>query len=296
MSWSGGLAEWIEGDTAYLSVVFSWSLPKAYARAVWYRSAGYKVRAGGPAVTMNPAQLEDVAELGGEVNALPHHNPDATFTTRGCIRRCSFCAVPKVEGDLRELSDNEWEPKPIICDNNLLAASVTHFDHVIDRLKASGIRGVDFNQGLDARLLIDHHAARLAELPGAIIRLAWDHIKTEALFMQAFDKLTRAGVSAGRVHVYVLMGYRDTPADALYRLETIKRLGAWTHPMRYQPLNATRRNIYIDPNWTGAELNRFMRYWSRQIYLKLVPFEEYTHSRARTETSEDMPLFAEPTP
>ncbi len=48
MAWSGGLAEWTEGDTAYLSVAFSWKLPAAYQRAVWYRSQGFTVRAGGP--------------------------------------------------------------------------------------------------------------------------------------------------------------------------------------------------------------------------------------------------------
>jgi hypothetical protein len=45
---SGGLAEWIENDTAFLSVAFTWRLNEAYSRACWYRAAGYKVRAGGP--------------------------------------------------------------------------------------------------------------------------------------------------------------------------------------------------------------------------------------------------------
>lgn len=52
-----GLTDWTEGDTAYLSVVFSWRLPDAYQRAVWYRELGYRVRAGGPAVTLNPDYL-----------------------------------------------------------------------------------------------------------------------------------------------------------------------------------------------------------------------------------------------
>jgi hypothetical protein len=30
--WSGGLAEWIEGDIAFISVVFSWKLQQAYQR------------------------------------------------------------------------------------------------------------------------------------------------------------------------------------------------------------------------------------------------------------------------
>jgi hypothetical protein len=89
--WIGGLAEWTEpacagrGTTAYISVVFTWQLAEAYQRAVWYKTLGYHVRAGGPAVILNPGYLADVAKIGGQVNALPHHNPDATFTSRGCI-------------------------------------------------------------------------------------------------------------------------------------------------------------------------------------------------------------------
>lgn len=273
MSWQhGGLAEWTDGDkTAHLSVVFSWNLQAAYQRAVWWRSLGYTVRAGGPAVTLNPGYLAGVAELGGAVDALPYHNPDATFTSRGCIRRCSFCAVPRIEGDLIELDD--WPVRPIICDNNLLATSRTHFDRVIDRLK--GVKGVDFNQGLDARLLTAHHASRLAELDLYAVRLAWDDTRTERQFMAAYHTLTDAGIPPRMIRVYVLIGYNDTPDDAMYRLQTVKDLGSRPNPMRYQPLDANKRNEYVGPGWTELELKRFTRYWSRLRWLEHVPFEEY---------------------
>jgi hypothetical protein len=44
--WIGGLAEWTEGDTAYLSVAFTWLLREARDRARWYKALGYRVRAG----------------------------------------------------------------------------------------------------------------------------------------------------------------------------------------------------------------------------------------------------------
>lgn len=98
MSWSKDIVEWIEGDTAFLSVVFTWDLQKARARAIWLRQQGYHVRAGGPAVLLMPDYLADVAETGGDdVSALARHNPEATFTSRGCIRKCKFCAVPRIE-------------------------------------------------------------------------------------------------------------------------------------------------------------------------------------------------------
>ena len=65
--WSGGFAEWTEGDTAFLSVAFTWRLNEAYSRACWYRAAGYKVRAGGPGIFTRKHFLAEVAEIGGHV-------------------------------------------------------------------------------------------------------------------------------------------------------------------------------------------------------------------------------------
>jgi hypothetical protein len=84
MNWSGGIAEWIEGDTAFISAVFSWNAQKAFMLCNFYKSQGYKVRAGGQSVYMNPDMFSDF-DTSGSVNALEHHNPMATFTSRGCI-------------------------------------------------------------------------------------------------------------------------------------------------------------------------------------------------------------------
>jgi len=269
-SWPKTIVEWIENNTAYLSVVFTWDLPKAYMRAVWHRQLGREVKAGGPACLLMPDYLADVAEVNGEqVDALWRHNPEATFTSRGCIRKCKFCAVPckfcavpKIEGDLVELDD--WEAKPIVCDNNLLACSQNHFDRVIDSLK--GIKGVDFNQGLDARLLTQYHADRLAELNLAVVRLAWDNVKSGNAFMQAFERLRKAGIKADKIRVYCLINFNDTPDDALFRIRTVNNMGALPSPMRYQPLDTLSRNAYVSSNWTEKQITRCTHFWSRQLH------------------------------
>jgi len=270
MTWPGTFAEWVDGNIAYLSVAFTWDLQAAHQRAVWLAQQGYRVRAGGPAVSLVPHMLADVAELGGEVDALPHHNPDATFTSRGCVRSCPFCAVPKIEGSLRELK--EWEPRPIVCDNNLLACSRVHFDAVIDRLKP--LSRIDFNQGLDARLLTKHHAERLAELD-CMVRLAWDHIDTGNAFMAAYERLRRAGIPKRRIRVYVLIGYEDTPDDAWFRLRTVMNMGIMPNPMRYNPLNALVRDAYVAPAWSDRLLTETMRYWANLRFTQGVPFSEW---------------------
>lgn len=58
---------------------------------------------------------------------VPEWDGSIIFTSRGCIRNCSFCAVPKIEGKLREIIPNikpyvyPEHTKIIFWDNNILA-------------------------------------------------------------------------------------------------------------------------------------------------------------------------------
>lgn len=265
------LAHWKEDNTIHISVIFSWDLAKAHRLATYFRQRGFDVRAGGPAIANDPAALADVARIGGDVDALPHHNPNATFTSRGCIRKCPYCIVPRIEGDLVELDD--WPLRPIVCDNNLTACSKKHFDRVIDRLKA--IAHIDFNSGLDARLLSTYHAERIAELGLHRVRLSWDHIDHESAVMRAWERLRQAGIPKRRISIYVLIGYDDTPEDAAYRLQVIRDLlDSYPIPMRYQPLDATHKNRYVAPNWTDWQLRAFAKYWWNRG-LSGIPFQDF---------------------
>ena len=273
VGWSKGIIEHKDKDgLAYLSIPFTWNLPDAYQRAVWLGAEGHDVIAGGPAVDLMPEYLAGVARLGVDwPGALQRHNPDATRTSVGCIRHCSFCAVWRTEGKLRELDD--WPDGHIISDNNLLACSLSHFDKVVDRLKS--LSWCDFNGGLDARLLTKYHAERIAELKKPLIHMAFDHIKTEERFLRAFQLLRDAGIPAKQIRVFVLFGFKDTPEDTLYRMRLVQSLGSWPNPQRYNPLDTLVRNSYVDPNWTEYELKRYHRYWSRLAWLEHIPFEEY---------------------
>lgn len=271
MGWSKKFLEWTEKDKAFLSIVFTWDLPQAYMRAVWLRQAGYDVIAGGPAVALMPEYLKGVATCKSYMpDVLKRHNKHAIFTSRGCIRRCPFCAVWRTEGELRELE--QWSIRPLICDNNLLACSLTHFDRVISSLKT--LQGVDFNQGLDARLLTSYHANRLAELD-CLVRLAFDSVAYESQFMRAYERLRQAGFPKSRIRVYVIIGFDDSPEDALYRLRTVASLGIDPNPMRYNPLDTLERDSYVGSGWTDRELTRYVRYWANLRYFRAVPFEDF---------------------
>jgi len=217
-----------------------------------------------------PEYLADVAEIGDTLpGVLQRVHKKATRTTVGCPNACGFCAVPIIEGEFRELDD--WLDLPIICDNNLLAATRRHFDKVVDRLKKH--KGVDFNQGLDAFRLSASHASRLAELDG-IFRLAWDNVNHEPAVHRAYQHLRGAGIPPSRIRCYALFGYNDTPDDALYRIQTLVDWGVLPNPMRFTPINGTSRK-YVGANWTEKELSKMHRWGSIGYLLDSIPFAEF---------------------
>lgn len=250
----------------YLSVPFTWLLPEA--ERISYQWEG-KIVAGGPAVKLMGAPWADATPESAPFDFLNIHNPQATFTTRGCINQCPFCAVPKIEGEFRELP--KWKIAPIVCDNNITAASKKHFKKIIYTLRE--FPQVDFNQGLDARLFSSFHADEICKLKKIKVRFAFDHPNMEQEVKDAIDLCRRKGLK--EFGVYVLIGLNDSPEEAKYKLEKVREWGALPNPMRFQPLNSLQKNRYVGEGWTERELRNMMRYYSRLNWLAGVSYEEY---------------------
>lgn len=107
------------------------------------------------------------------------------FITRGCIRKCWFCKVPKYEGGLKAYNTVEsivrGVPGEVVSfmDNNILA--YPHHMDVFNWLIEQGVR-CEFNQGLDFRLVNDENLDALSRLnyQGAYI-FAFDEPKYQPL-------------------------------------------------------------------------------------------------------------------
>lgn len=196
------------------------------------------------------------------------HNPLATFTTRGCVNKCSFCAVPKIEGEFLELEN--WRPAPVVCDNNLTAASKGHIRRVVDSLKLFPY--VDFNQGFEARRFTPDLADMFGELK-CHIRFAFDHWGAEQYVKDAIDLCQQRATKD--ITIFVLIGFKDTPEEAQAKLEEVRSWGVLPTPMRFQPLDAKRKNSYTPPLWTEYELHRMMRYYSRLNYFEHIPYKDF---------------------
>lgn len=280
-----------------------------------------------------------------------------TYTTRGCIRKCTFCAVSKLEPEYKDhvpILDQLKQTEKIfgakrnllLMDNNVLASA--KFDEIVDEIKACGfakgatylppdqydltlknLRGgvnnraylrkmirlyddlerrlpenlagefysrreenfllsnfgataekifeldefvrplfekyfkrnrltryVDFNQGLDARLMDEHKMARLAELNLHPMRIAFDHIEQRDIYERAIRLAAKYGVRD--LSNYLLYNFLDTPEDFYNRLRINIDLceeldvAIYSFPMKYCPIDDPkyfRNRDYIGRHW-----------------------------------------------
>jgi hypothetical protein len=102
---------------------------------------------------------------------------------------------------------------------------------------------------------------------------------------EAVQACHRAGLKGrDRIRVYVLLGHKDEPEDALERLEAVRSWGHWPIPMRFQPLDAVKKNDYVAPGWTDRKLKDVMRYYSRLQYFPDISFDEYEAGKSPSPT------------
>jgi hypothetical protein len=186
----------------------------------------------------------------GQFNALQdeieHTCPDYAFAgmdysigflTRGCIRACPWCIVPEKEGEIRAHADiDEFcrHRDVVLMDNNVLAHP--HGIAQIEKIARLGLR-VDFNQGLDARLIDTDIARRLSALSWRKpLRLACDHKSQMPDIERAVRLLRAANVTPRRYSCYVLV---KNVGDALERVEFLRSLDVSPFAQPYRDKDGT---------------------------------------------------------
>jgi hypothetical protein len=196
-------------DEVHISVVFTWHKKEAEFLLKLYSAIYPVVKIGGPAYcsdnqTFNPGL---------------YVKKGVTFTSRGCIRNCSFCSVHKREGKLKTLPVQRGN---IIQDNNFLACSELHQLEVFKMLDHE--KDISFNGGLDARLLKTWHVEQLKKLRIKEMFFACDHEKSIPHLERIYKMLS--GFNIRKKRCYCLVGFEgDTIENARERLEYVLFLG-----------------------------------------------------------------------
>ncbi len=205
---------------------------------------------------IKPGLYEDAENLLPDYSLVPDWDASIVFSSRGCIRKCGFCAVPILEPKF-ESRDSikdliyQGHKRIIFWDNNFLASD--HADKIFQELFDLKMQ-VDFNHGLDARFITHKIALNLKKLHVRYLHMAYDSIQNKEEIEKAVNTLTDAGFRGRDLMFYTLYNYKDTPEDFLERLKDLLKWGVVSYPMRYTPLNALEKNKYISPKWTQGKL------------------------------------------
>jgi len=202
---------------------------------------------------------------------------DAFFVriTKGCIRSCKFCAVPLLEKEFGTMSplrtqiaearkQHSEKRHLVVMDNNILG--IAGIEEIIAEIRSLGFeagakrkgreRTVDFNQGLDARLIAakPQLARLLATICVSPIRLAFDFVGIQSAYERAIRLLVAEGFD--EFTNYMLFNFNDTPQDLYDRLHVNARLNEELDvritgfPMRFIPMNdVSRRHVADGWKW-----------------------------------------------
>ena len=150
----------------------------------------------------------EIDEMFPDYSIYPNVDYAIGFLTRGCIRKCPWCVVPKKEGKIRPYRTWQEIKRPdsrdiVFMDNNVLACP-----HGVEQMKdmiGKKVR-VDFNQGLDARLISPEIADILSRLKWIRhIRMSCDTDQMLETVLTAIHRLNDYGVKSYRVFVYLLV-------------------------------------------------------------------------------------------
>lgn len=180
---------------------------------------------GGTGYGMFIELTEEIDNVFPDYSIYPECDYAIGYITRGCIRNCEWCVVPKKEGYIRPY--RKWEElirpdsnKLVLMDNNILACQ--YGIEQLESLVGTNIK-IDLNQGLDARLVTDDVAKILSRLKWIkYIRFSCDYISQIDSIFECCELLKKYGCSMYKIFIYVLI--RKDLQEADYRVQQLKQL------------------------------------------------------------------------
>lgn len=259
----GDTVEWYNPfdtyDRLYMAKVFSFTPDYGFVIA---NVRGEVVR-GGTGYDIRSSLPGDMDRLQPDYSLYPAVDSRTSygFLTRGCPNRCRWCVVPQKEGGIRPYMDVDditlhgARPYAVLMDNNVLAC-----DYGLSQLEKIAERGyhVDFNQGLDARLVTLDVARLLARVKWIKrIRFGCDTTAQIVECERAIQLVRQAGYK-GEFFLYcILIDF----AESYHRLNYWRKYKyVLPHAQPYRDLNNPHQRI---PQW-----QKDMAHWAdrKELY------------------------------
>lgn len=244
---SGDEVEWYNPlehyDKVYAAKVFTFTPGYGY-----FINAG-EVEYGGTGFDVHKTLPDEIDRCTPDYSLYPTIDKRCAygFLTRGCPNRCKWCVVPQKEGNIRPYMDVDdiavdGRNRLVLMDNNVLAS-----DYGLSQIEKIAEKGyhVDFNQGLDARLVTEETARLLARVKWIKrIRFGCDTYQQIAECERAMDLIQQYGYK-GEFFLYCMLN--DNFQESYYRVSYWKKYKkVLPHAQPYRSL--TDRNQVI-PQW-----------------------------------------------
>ena len=262
-----GLAE--EYDKVYVSKVFSFSKDyehPIYAKEVNYGGSGYCIK------LVDGKEVYDSARDKTLPHEIEHIYPDYGlygitdcaygFLTRGCPRNCQFCHTTQKDGcvshkvaDLAEFWNGQ--KNIVLLDQNILACK-DHLDLLQQLIDSKAY--VEFNGGLDIRLVTERNIEQIKRLKIKSIHFAYDRYqdkKTVECKLQMFKDATGWDKNKKQIIVYVLVNFDTTIEQDIERIQFLRNLNFAPYVMIYdkEHCNPVYRRLQ---RW----VNNYFVFWS----------------------------------
>lgn len=200
-----------------------------------------------------------------------HEDTSYGFITRGCIRNCYFCKVPKYEGKLKFYNTVESiikHKKVKFLDNNILAYD--KHEEVFEYLIEHNVR-CDFNQGLDFRLITHSNAYLLSKLNyvGEYI-FAFDDPKYQRLLEEKLRVIKQYISKDWKLKFYIYINKSMSISQLIERVEWCRDNKCLPYVMRdIDCWDSDKRNFYID----------YSAYCNQPSFFKKMDFETFLNKR-----------------
>ena len=262
------MVEWWNGLKYYDRVYQAKIFDETYTKDMEFCVNAGEIIKGGTGYGLSGKLPDEIEHIMPDYGLYGIRNTAYGFLTRGCPRQCPWCIVGGKEGvvarkvaDLKEFWNGQKNIE--IMDPNLLACNKRH--ELLQQLIDSKAR-VNFNQGLDVRLLNRETAEQINNIKTKIIHFAWDQYEesTKKKLEQAREWLT---ADERQIRVYVLPNYNTTHLQDVARVYTIKQIGFDPYVM-----------IYNKPN--APKITRHLQRWcNNKILFRACSFKEYMEGK-----------------
>lgn len=275
----GDIVEWYQPfseryDKVYIAKVFS-TTPDydlcINADEVVRGGTGYDIRLvdGREVFTPSPCLSYEVEHIYPDYDLYGIADTAYGFLTRRCPRGCDFCIVAAKEGKksvkVADLSEFWRGQKNIVlCDPNILACK--DWRNLLQQV-ADSKANIDFNQGLDIRLMTKEKAELLNQCKLREIHFAWDRYQDKEVILRNLALYSEHGKFKPQSHnaiVYTIVNFDTTFEQDLERIYTLRDMGYWAYVMIYDKAHCDKK--YRD-------LQRWVN--NRVIFAKCEKFENY---------------------